>query len=39
MKTGTTFAALEVLRGEGGLEPLLARAVAACVRRSEELGG
>ena len=36
---GTTFAALEVLRGEGGLEPLLARAVAACVRRSEELGG
>jgi len=36
---GTTAAALEVLRGDGGLEPLLAAAVAACVRRSEELGG
>jgi pyrroline-5-carboxylate reductase len=36
---GTTAAALEVLQGENGLEPLLRDAVAACVRRSEELGG
>lgn len=36
---GTTQAALEVLLGEGGLQPLLEAAVAACVRRSRELGG
>jgi pyrroline-5-carboxylate reductase len=35
---GTTAAALEVLQGDHGLEPLLRAAVAACVRRSEELG-
>lgn len=35
---GTTQAALEVLMGEGGLQPLLADAVAAAVRRSKELG-
>jgi pyrroline-5-carboxylate reductase len=36
---GTTQAALQVLMGEGGLGPLLERAVAACIRRSEELAG
>ncbi len=36
---GTTAAALAVLMGENGLEPLLRKAVTACVRRSEELGG
>jgi pyrroline-5-carboxylate reductase len=36
---GTTQAALEVLMGERGLEPLLREAVAAAVRRSKELGG
>lgn len=36
---GTTQAALEVLMGEGGLEPLLREAVAAAARRSKELGG
>jgi pyrroline-5-carboxylate reductase len=36
---GTTQAALEVLMGEGGLEPLLRQAVAAAARRSAELGG
>ncbi|HET6971999.1 MAG TPA: pyrroline-5-carboxylate reductase [Phenylobacterium sp.] len=36
---GTTQAALNVLMGEGGLEPLLQDAVAAAVRRSKELGG
>jgi pyrroline-5-carboxylate reductase len=35
---GTTEAALKVLMGEGGLEPLLKDAVAAAVRRSKELG-
>ncbi len=35
---GTTAAALEVLMGEGGLEELLDRAVAAAHKRSEELG-
>ena len=36
---GTTQAALEVLMGEGGLGDLLARAVAAAVKRSRELAG
>jgi pyrroline-5-carboxylate reductase len=36
---GTTAAALEVLLGEGGLPNLLRDAVAAAVRRSQELGG
>ncbi len=35
---GTTQAALEVLMAEGGLEPLLAKAVEAAKRRSTELG-
>lgn len=35
---GTTEAALEILMGEGGLEPLLREAVAAATRRSRELG-
>lgn len=35
---GTTAAALEVLMGKGGLEPLLREAVAAAVKRSKELG-
>jgi len=35
---GTTQAALEVLMGNGGLEPLLADAVEAAVARSKELG-
>jgi pyrroline-5-carboxylate reductase len=35
---GTTAAALAVLTGEGGLKPLLERAVTAARRRSEELG-
>ncbi len=34
---GTTEAALKVLLGEGGLEELMARAVAAAARRSREL--
>jgi pyrroline-5-carboxylate reductase len=34
---GTTAAALEVLMGEGGLQSLLTRAVAAATRRSREL--
>ena len=34
---GTTAAALAVLMGEGGLRPLMARAVAAATRRSHEL--
>ena len=34
---GTTQAALEVLMGEGGLGPLLGKAVAAAARRSREL--
>ena len=36
---GTTFAALQVLMGEGGLGTLLERAVAAAARRSRELAG
>ena len=36
---GTTAEALKVLMGDGGLEPLLDRAVAACVQRSRELAG
>jgi pyrroline-5-carboxylate reductase len=35
---GTTQAALDVMLGEDGLQPLLRRAVAAAVRRSKELG-
>lgn len=35
---GTTEAALKVLMNDGGLEPLLAEAVLAAVRRSKELG-
>lgn len=35
---GTTAAALAVLMGPGGLEPLLDKAVEAARRRSEELG-
>lgn len=34
---GTTAAALEVLMGEGGLGPMMARAVAAAKRRAQEL--
>jgi len=34
---GTTAAALEVLMGEGGLQQLMIRAVAAATRRSKEL--
>jgi pyrroline-5-carboxylate reductase len=34
---GTTAAALEVLMGKDGLQPLLTRAVAAATRRSKEL--
>ncbi|MES2193207.1 MAG: pyrroline-5-carboxylate reductase [Pseudomonadota bacterium] len=34
---GTTQAALEVLMGDGGLQPLMIRAVAAATRRSKEL--
>lgn len=36
---GTTFAALQVLMGEDGLQSLLTRAVAAATRRSRELAG
>jgi len=36
---GTTAAALEVLMGENGLEPLLQRAIGAAARRSRELAG
>jgi len=36
---GTTEAALAVLMGEGGLAPLMERAVAAATRRSRELAG
>jgi pyrroline-5-carboxylate reductase len=36
---GTTAAALSVLMGEGGFGDLLPRALAAAVKRSEELGG
>jgi pyrroline-5-carboxylate reductase len=34
---GTTAAALEVLRGKGGLQDLLTRAIAAAAKRSREL--
>ena len=34
---GTTEAALKVLMGEGGLGPLLQKAVAAAAKRSREL--
>jgi pyrroline-5-carboxylate reductase len=34
---GTTAAALEVLMGEGGLQQLMTKAVAAAARRSKEL--
>jgi pyrroline-5-carboxylate reductase len=36
---GTTAAALDVLMGPGGLEPLVTKAVAAATRRSRELAG
>ena len=36
---GTTAAALDVLLGPDGLQPLLTRAVAAATRRSRELAG
>lgn len=36
---GTTAAALEVLMGQGGLTPLMVRAVAAAKRRAGELAG
>jgi pyrroline-5-carboxylate reductase len=36
---GTTAAALDVLMGPNGLQPLLTRAVAAATRRSRELAG
>ena len=36
---GTTAAALEVLMGEGGMKPLMERAVAAATARGKELGG
>ena len=35
---GTTEAALKVLMGQAGLEPLMTKAVAAAVARAEELG-
>ncbi len=36
---GTTAAALEILMGEGGLEQLMTRAVAAAAKRSKDLAG
>jgi pyrroline-5-carboxylate reductase len=36
---GTTAAALAILMGEGGLQPLLTKAVLAAVERSRELSG
>jgi pyrroline-5-carboxylate reductase len=36
---GTTAAALDILMGDGGLEPLLTRAVLAATRRGRELAG
>lgn len=36
---GTTAAALEVLMAEDGLDPLMARAIAAAVKRAKELAG
>ena len=35
---GTTAAALDVLMGKDGLQPLMIRAIAAATRRSKELG-
>jgi pyrroline-5-carboxylate reductase len=36
---GTTFAALQHLMSDGGLKPLMERAVAAAAKRSRELAG
>jgi pyrroline-5-carboxylate reductase len=36
---GTTAAALEILMGTDGLEPLLAKAIAAAAKRSRDLAG
>jgi pyrroline-5-carboxylate reductase len=36
---GTTAAALDVLMGPQGLQPLMEKAVAAATRRSRELAG
>ena len=36
---GTTAAALDVLMGKDGLEPLMTRAIAAATKRSRELAG
>jgi pyrroline-5-carboxylate reductase len=36
---GTTFAALQLLGGPGGLTDLLQRAMEAAARRSRELAG
>ena len=36
---GTTAAALAVLQGEGGLDPLMARAAAAARARAAEMAG
>jgi len=36
---GTTAAALDVLMGEGGLQQLMTRAIAAATKRSKELAG
>lgn len=35
---GTTAAALEALLADDGLDPLMARTIAACVKRARELG-
>ena len=36
---GTTAAALDVLTGKDGLEPLMTRAIAAATKRSRDLAG
>jgi pyrroline-5-carboxylate reductase len=36
---GTTAAALEVLMGPDGIDPVLKRAVSAATRRARELAG
>jgi pyrroline-5-carboxylate reductase len=36
---GTTAAALQVLMGDGGFDPLLTKAIAAATRRGRELAG
>jgi pyrroline-5-carboxylate reductase len=36
---GTTAAALDVLMGKGGLDPLIKRAIAAATKRSRQLAG